>query len=507
MSRMARRELVLWAGLAIAGVACEAAAAGALQVADTLTGLSLVAAGLAARLGRRESRVGPLLGLSSAVWFLGSVWSVAATAHLGPLVHAFVSAPRGRLRGWLERAVVAAAYADGALQGVQRSDIATVVLAAVLAAVVAGRWLGDVRVARLIPSLATLGISLALAAGALGRLAAVGDERAFLWSYEVAVAAGALAIAYDLARERWEGSVVAGLVVDLGDAPERGTLRDALAGALGDSTLEIGIWSQRERAFVDERGTKLALPASDRRSSTVVTQHSDPVAVIVHDAGVLTEPRLVESATAATRVAVANSRLRAELLAHIHELEASRLRVIESSDTQRRLLAMLLRNGAEQRLDRVAVLTSRIDPTFERELAEARAELADLARGIYPSVLSEHGLAGAIRQLAARSPVPVAVDVDEADLAPAVETALYFVCSEALVNVAKHAHAHAVQVALSLDGGIVRLSVSDDGVGGVDPGSGAGLRGLTDRVEALDGRLRIESVPGVGTNLRVEVPR
>lgn len=506
MSRMPRRELLLWAVLAIAGVACEAAAAGAFHVADTLTGLSLVAAGLTARAGQRESRMGSLLGVSSAVWFLGSVWTVAATAHLGPLAHAFLSAPRGRLRGWVERAVVAGAYADGMLQGVQRSDTATVVLAAALAAMVVRRWFAQAQVASLIPSLATIAISLALAAGAVGRLAGVGNERLFLWSYEVAVAAGALAIAFDLARARWEGTVMTGLVVDLGDAPVRGTLRDALAGALGDPTLEIGIWSQRERAFLDERGMRLALPDGDPRSSTVVTHDSDPVAVIVHDAGVLTEPRLVESAAAATRVAVANSRLRSELLTHIHELEASRLRVIDSADTQRRLLARLLRDGAEQRLDRVAVLMNTIDPDFGRELAEARTELADLAQGIYPSVLAERGLAVALQQLAARSPIPVAVDVADVGLAPAVEAALYFVCSEALANVAKHADAHAAQVALSLDGDVVRLAVCDDGVGGVDPGSGAGLRGLADRIEAIDGRLHIDSSPGMGTSLRIEVP-
>jgi signal transduction histidine kinase len=506
MNRMPRREMLLWAGLAIAGVVCEAMAAGSLQVADTLTGLSLVAAGLAARLAGRESRVGPMLGVTSAVWFLGSVWSVAATAHLGPLVHTFLSAPRGRLRGLVERAVVAAAYADGVLQGVQRSDTATMVVSAALVAVVVGRWLRDPRGRRWIPGLATVGIGFALAVGAIARAAGVGDERLLLSAYELAVAGGALAIAYDLARQRWEGSVVTGLVVDLGDAPERGTLRDALAGALRDPTLEIGIWSRQEHAFVDERGAPLTLPDGDRRSSTVVTQDSEQVAVIVHDAGVLTDPRLVESATAATRVAVTNSRLRSELLAHVQELEASRLRVIESADTQRRLLATLLRDGAEQRLDRVAVLTSRIDPAFERELAEARAELADLARGIYPSVLSEHGFATAILQLAARSPVPVVVDVDNADLVPAVEAALYFVCSEALTNVAKHANADGAQVTLSLHGGVVRLAVCDDGVGGVDPGSGAGLRGLTDRVEALDGRMRIESAPGMGTSLWVEVP-
>jgi signal transduction histidine kinase len=159
------------------------------------------------------------------------------------------------------------------------------------------------------------------------------------------------------------------------------------------------------------------------------------------------------------------------------------------------------------RLGRVAELIAGIDPALDRELDEARSDLANLALGIHPSVLSEHGLGAALEQLAARSPVAVSVTVDELRLPPPVESAFYFISSEALANIAKHARAHTARVAVMNEGELARLVVSDDGVGGADPTSGAGLRGLADRIEALGGRLRVSSIRGAGTTLEAEVPR
>jgi hypothetical protein len=509
---MARIEAAGWFALAIAGVACELLAPGGLHAADLLTGLALIAAGVIARMGRGESRVGALLGLTAAVWFLGSIWTVAAIFHLGPLAQVLLSAPRGRLRGRVEHVVVAAAYADGILQSAQRSDAGTLAVACALGVTALIRWSnagGIARRAWVVPLVATFGVSAVLAAGALGRLAGVGHESSFLYAYEIAVAMGTLAIGFDLARGGWAQSVVTGLVVDLGDAPSEGTLRDALAGALGDPTLEVGVWLPRDEAFVDESGARLTAPRDGRthRGATIVEEDGGPMALVIHDAAVLTESDLVESVVAALRVAVANAGLRAEVGQRIHELEASRRRLIASADSQRQRLARSLAEGPEMRLGRVAELISGIDPPLDRELNEARAELANLAVGIHPSVLSERGLGAALEQLAARSPVAVTVTVDEAQLPAPMESALYFVCSEALANIAKHAGAHAARVAVMVENGLVRLVVSDDGVGGADPASGAGLRGLADRIEALDGRLSVRSVPGAGTTLEAEVPR
>ena len=135
----------------------------------------------------------------------------------------------------------------------------------------------------------------------------------------------------------------------------------------------------------------------------------------------------------------------------------------------------------------------------------ALAELRELARGIHPAVLTDQGLAAAVRTLAERSPVPVDVEADSSRLPPKVETAVYFIVAEALANVAKHAQATKARVKVERLNGAVLIDVSDDGVGGADLG-GNGLRGLADRAGALDGRLSVRSLPGEGTHLHAEIP-
>jgi signal transduction histidine kinase len=140
------------------------------------------------------------------------------------------------------------------------------------------------------------------------------------------------------------------------------------------------------------------------------------------------------------------------------------------------------------------------------ELAQALEELRELARGIHPAVLSERGLSAALEALAGRAPVPVGVSVPPDRLPPAVEAAAYYVISEALANVAKYAEASAVEIRVTRQNGRAVVEVADDGVGGADPARGSGLSGLVDRVEALDGVLKVESEPGAGTRIRAEFP-
>jgi signal transduction histidine kinase len=204
-----------------------------------------------------------------------------------------------------------------------------------------------------------------------------------------------------------------------------------------------------------------------------------------------------------------------------NELAASRLRIVEASDTERRRLERNLHDGAQQRLVALSVglrlvrARLRSSPgeaeelleTLTEELAEALTELRELARGIHPAVLSERGLVAALDVLAARAPLVVELAVDLPDRLPEpVETAAYYTVSEALANVAKHAGgSSAVVRAASLDGRFV-VEIADDGVGGAAVGGGSGLRGLRDRIEALDGRLSIVSRPGFGTTVRAELP-
>ena len=205
----------------------------------------------------------------------------------------------------------------------------------------------------------------------------------------------------------------------------------------------------------------------------------------------------------------------------VHDLRDARRRIIDAADAERRRIERDLHDGAQQRLVSVTLtlrlVESRIasDPDSAcalvaraREEAEAAiVELRELARGIHPAVLSDHGLGPALDALAARAPVPVEVSgVPAEPLPPAIEAAAYFVTSEALANVAKYADASEASVRVSVDDGRLRVQIADDGVGGADPAAGSGLHGLRDRVDALDGRLEVDSPPGAGTTLTVEIP-
>jgi signal transduction histidine kinase len=213
---------------------------------------------------------------------------------------------------------------------------------------------------------------------------------------------------------------------------------------------------------------------------------------------------------------------RARLLRErVDTLRGAQQRIIDAADAERRRIERDLHDGAQQRMVAVAVTLGLAeaqlasDPSqAARLIAQAREEaqlavkeLRELARGIHPALLSDRGLGAALEALASRAPIPVTVSgVPEAPLREPVEAAAYFVTAEALTNVAKYARASEASVELATEDDCLRVSVRDDGVGGADPSTGSGLRGLCDRVEALDGRLEIESPPGSGTTLTVKLP-
>jgi signal transduction histidine kinase len=214
------------------------------------------------------------------------------------------------------------------------------------------------------------------------------------------------------------------------------------------------------------------------------------------------------------------SHLDEELRARLDELRASRARIVEAGDAERRRLERDLHDGAQARLVGLALLlrTARTragsDPDLaglldraQEELQTSLAELRELARGIHPAVLTDRGLAPALKALAARTPVPVTLEGDAEERLPGpVESAAYFVVSEALTNVAKYAQATRATVALRQVDGRLTVDVADDGVGGASATRGSGLRGLADRLSALDGTLSVESPAGRGTRLRAEIP-
>ena len=203
------------------------------------------------------------------------------------------------------------------------------------------------------------------------------------------------------------------------------------------------------------------------------------------------------------------------------QLAASRARVVAAGDAERRRLERNLHDGAQQRLVALAIGLRIVDRLVDRDPEQARAaltraneeltatlaELRELARGLHPAVLSDHGLEPAIRSLMQRAPLPVELTFEAGErLADAVEVAAYYVIAESLTNVAKYAHATVARVEVRALGDRLLIEVADDGVGGADRGKGTGLLGLEDRVAALGGRLHVESVPGRGTSVRADLP-
>jgi signal transduction histidine kinase len=236
----------------------------------------------------------------------------------------------------------------------------------------------------------------------------------------------------------------------------------------------------------------------------------------------LDEPSLVRAASAAARLAIDNERLHAEVRAKLEEVQASRARIVEAEDAERKRVERNLHDGAQQRLVTlslaVGLLKEHLDHNgdslraaevdrISRELRLALEELRELARGIHPAILTEEGLPAAVGSLADRSPVPVSVEDGSIGRLPeAVEATAYFVVAEALTNLAKYAHASRASVRLNRQGNRLQVEVADDGSGGADVGAGSGLRGLEDRVAALGGALSVESRPGAGTRVQAEIP-
>jgi signal transduction histidine kinase len=303
-------------------------------------------------------------------------------------------------------------------------------------------------------------------------------------------------------------------------AASSGPVREMLAESLGDRSVAIAYWLPDRGVFVDEAGRPVDLPEPGTgRAWTAVELDGRRVAAIIHDAALDTSSELVQAAAAASSLAIDNERLKADLRARVAELRVSRQRIVEAADDARRRIERDLHDGAQQQLLALAlelrVLRSRVNGDDAAALVDGLAqrldvalgELRELARGIHPALLTQSGLGPAISSLAERSTAPVHAEVEVAGrLAAPVESAAYFVVAEALTNVTRYAHASRADVDVRRDGDELLVVVSDDGVGGVDVNAGSGLRGLQDRLAAVDGTLRIDSPEGGGTRLEARIP-
>jgi signal transduction histidine kinase len=502
-------------------------------IPDLTVGWTFIGCGLVASRRRPGSHTGPLMAATGFTWFLGNFASVGVAAvawaaahlvylHRGPLVQLVLAYPSGRPGSRLVRGAVAVGYA-AAVGTIWRSEAATILLAGLLLAVCAREYVravGGARRARLIALQAAAGLSLVLAGTAAARLLLPPEEvsGALLVLNEVALCVLAGGLLAGLLVAPWQRAAVADLVVELGEV-RSDTVRGELSRALGDPSLEIGYWLSERAVFVDAEGRVLSLPdAGSGRSVTIVEWEGQPVAVLVHDPAVLEDPGLLEAVASAAQLAASNARLRAEVQARVVELEVSRRRILAARDEERRRLEHRLREGAERRLGELAD-TLRRGRRFasgertrdqmahaEDQLARTLEELRRLAHGLHPRVLSEHGLAGALAVLAKDLSLPVEIKISDDQLPERVAVAVYFVCAEALTNVAKHAAAARVAVAVTSSDGRVRVEIADDGIGGADPAHGSGLRGLADRVETFGGTLLVESTSGHGTRLAAEIP-
>jgi signal transduction histidine kinase len=534
------------------------------DVVNRSVGGSFVFCGLIAWQLRRDSRVGPLMtltgfvflseavlsGVGSSVAYTLSQWTgnwwtpVFAALVLGfpsgrissridwAIVGAFTFGAVGLQLVWLfflpfppgkENVFLISADADLAnvIDRFEASFNATVGLA--LATLAISRWLRAAPPLRrlLLPTLAGGVTALILVVQIYYDVVTGEFIRSSQQVTAVLLVSVPLAFLFGMLHQQLARAGMADLVVALQRVPDSRRLGEALAKALGDPSLVLAYWLPRFDAYVDAEGTPVALPPEGSgRATTFVDNDGRHIAALVHDSALAHQPDLLEVVCAAANVALERERLQAELEARVVELQASRERIVAAGDAERRRLERDLHDGAQQRLVAIALqlslLKGRIqsDPAVAEELAKTAgdelalslAELRELARGIHPAVL-EHGLAAALDSLAARASVPTTVLFETTERLPQpVELAAYFVASEALANVAKYAHATTVSMRVWRTDSIASIEIADDGIGGADDRGGSGLRGLADRVEALEGHLRVLSPAGAGTVVTAELP-
>jgi signal transduction histidine kinase len=538
---------------------------------DALGGLSFLAAGLVALDRRPHNRIGWLMIAYAVVSYLGN-WGNLQAAVVpmigligqqlgGPILAQMVlSYPTGRLRTGFERLVIGTIWAFAIGVGVvialafdPRADGCTrcawepavfpgkdAVLTALLAAQRTGflvlllflaavwlRWRQATPAER--RSLAPLWVAVCVyvLVGMMGAFASpdtTGDPFAYLvWELQSVLQIGLpVVFVWGLLSARLARSAVGDLVLELDRPLAPGELRACLARTLGDPSLAVLYARQGLSGWVDAGGQPGSLPepasGPRARTVTVVERDGQPLAALIHDPAL--DPGLVRAAAAAAGMAIENERLQAEVRAQLEEVRASRQRIVEAGDAERRRVERNLHDGAQQRMATLALSLAMLrdraggDPAMAAsldqaaaELKQAIAELRELARGIHPAILTEEGLPAAVEALADRSSLPVRVlaDFDERLPGP-IEGTAYFVVSESLANVTKHARASRARVDLSRCDGMLRVAVTDDGRGGADTSRGSGLRGLQDRVAAVRGTFHVKNLPEGGTCVLAEIP-
>jgi signal transduction histidine kinase len=536
-------------------------------------GWSFLFVGLIAGRRRPENRVGLLMSIFGLIWFayvlswihspvpyyLGDAFRWAFLVVLG---HLYIVYPRGRPAGKLERGALAAIYVwfafavlsetptnDPISQGCRQclpnpfyipgtawlnpattaiSQAGITLLAFAVLGIFFWHWrqasapLRRAMTPAAWAALPVLGVVIALQLEARGLLSA--QVLAVLTPIEwLTYAVLPVGLLVGVLRTRLGRAAVTDFVIELNRIPTRTSLRDSLARALGDPSLELA-FALPGGEYVDTLGTTVILPSpGSGRAVTSIESAGRPLAALIHDPAIDEEdPELVAAAGSAARLALENERLQAEVRASLEEVRASRARILEAADAERKRLERDIHDGAQQRLVALGIAlrmardqaATHADEALVKDLdgatsqlKQALSELRDLAQGIHPAVLSRAGIGPALRVLAELSPIPVEVkDVPTARYPESVEAAVYFVVSEALTNTAKHSGAGRVEVSVRQQDDRLLVDVQDDGLGGAAAGNGSGLIGMADRVSVLGGKLEIASPSAAGTLVHAEIP-
>ena len=549
----------------------------ALLLADLAVGWSMIAAGLIVWARRPGNRIGPLAVLTGFAWFAGDFASsnVGAVSYAATVLHGWfdplfaiiiLAYPTGRLLRAHDRVLALAFVAVQAAWSVVKAygfrptawwdcptciDTVDAWIRAQRLVETLGQWETVALTAISVGILVSVGWRWARASGAARRREApvvlagivlvlgftggfllqsivptnartpIGELRAIILAILRIFVSMALLVG--ILRDESARGRIAALVVRLEGLPTTAVLQDSLRDALGDPSASVFRWDPERGGFVDADGRPAQVPADGpHRAVMAIENAGEPMLAIAHDPALRDDPGLVSAAVAAVRLAVENERLQAEVRAQLAAVQASRARLVDAQDSERRRLERDLHDGAQQRLVSLRIslelLRRRIGPDADAEtLADLDAaggdvlgaidELRELARGFHPAILTEGGLRPALESLAERSPVPVDLDAEiDRRLPPAVEATAYFVVAEALTNTAKHAAAGRATVRVRGPGDRLTVEIEDDGRGGANLDGGSGLRGLEDRVAALGGTLRVASPPGGGTRITVDLP-
>ena len=497
-------------------------------VPDLAVGWLFVGCGIAAMSLRDWSRSGVLMVAAGLVWFVGNFANAQSPSidwlarhgrfvYIALLVLAALSVVVARMRTRGAGLIAAASFLavlwpTGSPTEAEVRVIALGVLVLALTTWAALRsGASFARSGRLaVTGSALLGLTFVSVGVARLSVPVDGYETVTL-SFDLALCLVAAVFLVAYSTEGSQRERVTDLVVELSES-RSASIRDALRRTLGDPGLEIAYRLADDDTYVDQLGRPLSLPTAD--SLGVVTPLGEDM-ILLHDRSLLADDRVFAAVGVAAELSATNARLQAELRAQIAELRASRRRLAIARDEGRRRLGRELRDGAQRHLTTVRDSLLELQPDGAEAaaalgrsrtlLSQALADLRSIASGLHPSALVDQGLTGAVSSLTELSPVPVETSIAVGRLDPAVESAAYFVCAEALANIAKHARASRATVSISRAEGTLRVVIADDGSGGADA-SGSGLSRLTDRVEELGGSLRVVSPRGHGTRIAAEVP-